>query len=90
MFLYSVDWIVFILRWNIDGSVLFCICKDYCCDGVAIVKCEVAIYVLTMAKYIMYLNTLPVHNFVIVSVPHINTMTRRNMADYVDFLISIL
>ena len=29
-FLYSVDGIVFIIRWKIDGSVLLRIYKDYC------------------------------------------------------------
>ena len=31
MFLYSVDWSVFMLRWN---SVLGHICKDFCCTGI--------------------------------------------------------
>ena len=33
MFFYSVDSIIFILKWNLDELVLFCICKDYCYDA---------------------------------------------------------
>ena len=48
------------------------------------------IWHIITCSYSSNVNTLPVHNCVIVLAPWVHTMTRRNMANDVDLLPSIL